>query len=253
MNSAPPMTSASLFASRMRLPARAAASVAGSPAAPTIAASTQSASGNVAASHRPSSPATTRVGRHSAASARCSECAASTSCSAASGGRKRRQRSSSFASLRCAASAATLNRSGWRAMTSSVDAPTDPVAPSSVIARRVMSGATKASVASATGGIAASSASVRSRMPPCPGSSVPLSLTPARRFSSDSCRSPTIDSAASTMANAIHSTTDDASPALLDAGARRERHEQSRIDGDGGDAAPGAFPRFARTDRGASL
>ena len=33
-----------------------------------------SLSGNVAASHRPSSPATTRVGRHSAASARCSEC-----------------------------------------------------------------------------------------------------------------------------------------------------------------------------------
>ena len=56
MNAAPPMTSASLLASRMRLPARAAASVGRRPAAPTIAATTVSAPGSVAASTSPASP-----------------------------------------------------------------------------------------------------------------------------------------------------------------------------------------------------
>jgi hypothetical protein len=61
--------------------------------------------------------------------------------------------------------------------------------------------------ASANGGIAASSASVRSSTPPCPGSSAPLSLAPARRFSRDSCRSPTIESAASATQSRTHSAT----------------------------------------------
>src|SRR5690606_11826390 len=48
---------------------------------------------------------------------------------------------------------------------------------------------------STAAGITGTSASMRSSTPPCPGSTVPLSLTPAWRLSSDSCRSPTIDKA----------------------------------------------------------
>ena len=40
-------------------------------------------------------------------------------------------------------------------------------------------------------GSASSSASIRSRIPPCPGSIVPESFTPAPRFSADSSKSPT--------------------------------------------------------------
>ena len=137
MNSAPPITSASLFASRMRLPARAAASVGESPAAPTIAASTVSTSPSEAAAARPSGPASTRVGKRSPARSTASARAASTSSSAAIVGRKRRHSAASFAALRCAASAATAKRSGWRAMTSSAESPIEPVAPSSAT-RRIM-------------------------------------------------------------------------------------------------------------------
>ena len=84
MKAAPPITSASLFASRMRLPARAAASVGARPAAPTMAASTVSASGNEAASTSPASPATTRVAAPPRPAPRSSARAAPGSSSAAS-------------------------------------------------------------------------------------------------------------------------------------------------------------------------
>src|SRR5258705_9161011 len=57
MNTGPATTSASLFARRSFLPALAAASVARSPAAPTMAAMTQSTPGNEATSTSPASPA----------------------------------------------------------------------------------------------------------------------------------------------------------------------------------------------------
>ena len=63
ISSGPDMTRDSLLASSSRLPARAAASVEGSPAAPTIAAMTHSVSGSVASSSRLSGPASTRVAR----------------------------------------------------------------------------------------------------------------------------------------------------------------------------------------------
>jgi len=47
---------------------------------------------------------------------------------------------------------------------------------------------------------------MRSSTPPCPGSSVPLSFAPACRFSSDSKRSPTIDTAASSIAKATNAS-----------------------------------------------
>ncbi len=59
MNSWPETTRVSLLASRMRLPACAAASVAGRPAAPTIAAIRVSTSGAVATSVRASAPSST--------------------------------------------------------------------------------------------------------------------------------------------------------------------------------------------------
>ena len=85
----------------------------------------------------------------------------------------------SFSHCRCAASAATAKRSGWRAMTSSVDSPIEPVAPSRLTPCACASSQERDARASAAGGIAASSASMRSSTPPWPGSSVPLSLTPA--------------------------------------------------------------------------
>src|SRR6185436_1828898 len=45
---------------------------------------------------------------------------------------------------------------------------------------------------SAARGSVAVALSTRSRMPPCPGSSVPLSFAPAWRFTADSKRSPTM-------------------------------------------------------------
>ena len=59
MNTAPAITSASLLASRIRLPARAAASVGRNPAAPTMAAMTESAVSSVATASSPSGPLST--------------------------------------------------------------------------------------------------------------------------------------------------------------------------------------------------
>ena len=56
-------------------------------------------------------------------------------------------------------------------------------------------GAIYSATSRAASGIAAVSPSMRSRIPPCPGSSAPLSFTPACRFIHDSNRSPTMLSA----------------------------------------------------------
>ncbi|OGI44921.1 MAG: hypothetical protein A2V92_02290 [Candidatus Muproteobacteria bacterium RBG_16_65_31] len=62
-NRRPAITSGSLFANSTRLPARTAASVGNRPAAPTMAAITIRARGRVAARSRPSTPASTSIGR----------------------------------------------------------------------------------------------------------------------------------------------------------------------------------------------
>ena len=103
----------------------------------------------------------------------------------------------------------------------------------SVIARN-------ACASSAASGIAASSASMRSSTPPWPGSSVPLSLTPAWRFSSDSNRSPTTETRASASASATHATIASGVDVAAEAGGARERHQRERID---------ARPRRARRRR----
>ena len=117
VTSSPAMTRVSLLARATRLPARSAASVASSPAAPTMPFTTIRTSGRVAAStrhsdpfpfpHSPFPPFTipTYAGRHSAA------CRASSS------------------ALECAVRATTLNRSRWRASTWSAEQPIEPVEP----------------------------------------------------------------------------------------------------------------------------
>ena len=89
---------------------------------------------------------------------------------------------------------------------------------------------------------------MRSSTPPCPGKSVPLSFTPARRFNSDSWRSPTIDNATSATPNTIHSATDAGSSGAPNPRARRHEQQDERIDDDGSDAAIRALPRLAGAD-----
>jgi len=125
----PAMTRASLLASRMRLPARAAASVEVSPAAPTMAAMTASTAAAAAAFSRPSRPASTRVARPWASTRRASSCAASASLMTAYSGCSVRTCCQSASTWRCALSATTAKRCGWRAKTSSVLAPIEPVEP----------------------------------------------------------------------------------------------------------------------------
>ena len=92
--------------------------------------------GSVATSHNPCAPLSTRVGRPSRFTAAASSPAACASSNAAYGGRNRAICSSSGRHCRLAASAATAKRSGCRAMTSSVDAPIEPVAPRRVMLRK---------------------------------------------------------------------------------------------------------------------
>ena len=203
MNSAPPITSASLLASRMRLPARAAASV-----------GAQARGADDRGEHRvdlrqrrrprpapPRPPSTSRRQRRRRASARCERCAR----------RRVEQRrvarpeapaqlARAWSPLRVRGERRDAKRSGWRATTSSVESPIEPVAPRSATSARhdllsKNSGRQRRRAASPR-----ASASMRSSTPPCPGSSVPLSFTPAWRFSSDSNRSPTTDTAASSDA-----------------------------------------------------
>ena len=114
----PAITSASLLASSSRLPARAAASVERRPAAPTIAAITASTSGSVAiVVERIARRASTRVGSPRARNALREP-------RGRRAVRERRDRRAGSArtaraaprALRCAASATTRKRSGWRAI-----------------------------------------------------------------------------------------------------------------------------------------
>src|SRR6266851_2070899 len=130
MNSGPAMTSASLFARSTRLPAAAAASVAGRPAAPTIAAMTawqsscMTTSLSAAAPNRSSVPVSENLFFKSRSWL--------TPDSTAQRGRWLRHSASSGSAAACAVSAKTRYRSGWRATTSSVLAPMEPVAPRTV-------------------------------------------------------------------------------------------------------------------------
>jgi hypothetical protein len=130
MSNGPAMTRDSLLASNSRLPARAAASVERKPAAPTIAAMTQSASRRVAISSSTLSPARTRVPGAELPRRSVRSRAAASFAKAAYGGCQRRICSASFATLRFAASATSRKRSGWRESTSSVLSPIEPVEPS---------------------------------------------------------------------------------------------------------------------------
>ena len=88
INRGPAITSDSLLASSSRLPARAAASVERSPAAPTMAAITQSTSGRSASSSSAALPASTRVPSAAPSRSARSSAAACSSASAAYAGRK---------------------------------------------------------------------------------------------------------------------------------------------------------------------
>ncbi len=129
MKRPPDITSASLLASSTVLPARAAAMAAGRPAAPTMAAITMSTSCPAATSSSAAGPWRTWVAsplRRMAASRRS---ALAASAITAWRGRCSRHCSSSTASFLPAASATTSNSPRWRAMTSSVLAPMEPVEP----------------------------------------------------------------------------------------------------------------------------
>ena len=133
MKSAPDMTSASLLARSTSLPARAAASVAGSPAAPTIAAMTTSTASSATMRSSASLPWCTSVASPCARTAAASRSAAAASQSTACAGRKATHCSSSTRSFLPAASAVTRKRSRWRATTSSVFFPIEPVDPKTAI------------------------------------------------------------------------------------------------------------------------
>jgi len=134
MKSPPPTTSASLLASSKRLPARAAAMHGGRPAAPTMAAITLSTSSAAASSHKACAPACTSVAEPCSRNARRNSAARSGLGSTATRGRQRRHCCTSTSTRCMALRPTTSKRSGWRATTSSVLVPTEPVEPN--IARR---------------------------------------------------------------------------------------------------------------------
>ena len=119
----PPATSDSLLARASRFPAASAASVASSPANPTIALSTISLPGDPAASASASAP-----NRHSPAHFGAKPSGGGAPSTTRSGSRSSAS-ASSASQRRCAVRTAARNRDGWRRITSSVPAPTDPVAP----------------------------------------------------------------------------------------------------------------------------
>ena len=131
-SSGPAITIDSLLASSSLLPARAAASVERSPAAPTIAAITHCTSLSWASSSSAPAPASTRVLGAPPPRSAASSCAAASSASAAYAGCHSSTCRASLAALRWAATATRRTRCGWRASTSSVLLPTEPVEPSTV-------------------------------------------------------------------------------------------------------------------------
>ena len=189
MSSGPAMTSDSLLASSRRLPARAAASVERSPAAPTMAAMTLSTSGSAAISSSASAPASTRVRAPRARSCSSSLRAAVASASAANGARRTAlPAAASFSALRCAPSATTRNRSGMtrdhveRGFADRSGRTEDGDADHGMTC--------SAMSANTSAGAAAVTLSMRSSMPPWPGNTLPLSLRPTARLNMLSVRSP---------------------------------------------------------------
>ena len=239
------MTSASLFASRMRLPALAAAIVERRPAAPTIAATTVSRRAPARGFDEPG-----LAGQHARRQTRAGERAFEARAprpdptSTAMSGRCRRQSCASFSHWLCAVSAATAKRSGC---------------PRNDVERRIADRAGRAenadaprthrrnaSASSAAAGMAASSASIRSSMPPCPGrrasAVLHARLALQQRFAEiahdrerrerERARDP------DDHRERRHRTRE--------AAVGRQRDERQRIDCDGREAAVDAFPRLAR-------
>src|SRR5690606_34024798 len=129
ISNSPASTSDSLLANSRRLPARAAARVESSPAAPTMAATTVWQASQAARSVIASMPAWACVGSFAAARPSRSAACSAGSAIAAWSGRWRRHRPSSASTLLPAASTDARRRSGWRAITSSAEEPIEPVAP----------------------------------------------------------------------------------------------------------------------------
>ncbi len=138
MNRSPPTTSASLLASSSRLPARAAARQDESPAAPTIAAITRSTCSWDATSSSAAWPHSTFVRSPALRTRPARSSAADSLAITANAGVKRRHCCSNSSTRVAALSANTSKRSGWRATTSSVLAPIEPVAPRTATRRFTM-------------------------------------------------------------------------------------------------------------------
>ena len=128
---APAITSVSLLASAMVRPARIAASVGTSPAAPTSAETTMSAGTSAARVARPSGPPSSS-GRGEGSSRARRSTAARSSRATADGRWARTSSATRATSEPRAASPPTRNWSGKAAISSSVRRPIDPVAPSTV-------------------------------------------------------------------------------------------------------------------------
>ncbi len=126
----PAITNASLLASSSFLPARAAARVGRKPAAPTIAAMTVSASERLAMVSSASTPTRTVVGVLVCRNMPLRRLAAASEPTTAKRGKNWWHCSARRSTFLFADSASTSNRSGWRATTSSVLTPMEPVAPS---------------------------------------------------------------------------------------------------------------------------
>ena len=134
MNRSPATTSASLLASSSFLPARAAARLGASPAAPTMAAITASTPGSLLTSHSACGPASTSTGKPSSLTRRARSCACAGLAITAYRGTKRWHWARIVSTWVAAVSAKTEYRSGWRPITSSVFAPMEPVEPRMVTA-----------------------------------------------------------------------------------------------------------------------
>ena len=129
MITAPAITKISLDATAMSLPASIAASAGRSPAVPTIAISTRSASGRVASAQRPASPSKISGPDPSFASRTRASAAAVESARVATRGCHVRTCSTNNWTLRKAASPTTSMRSGMSVATFKADCPMEPVHP----------------------------------------------------------------------------------------------------------------------------
>ena len=129
MSSSPASTSDSLLASNRRLPACAAASVDDSPAAPTIAATTLSQASPAASASNAASPACAWVSSPASRSPSRNAAKPAASAITAWSGRCVRHSATSASTLLPAASTLARICPGWRAITSSAEAPIEPVAP----------------------------------------------------------------------------------------------------------------------------